>query len=293
MLENFHLAAIVKKRSQTTMLQIPLHQALQGDLAENWEAQNATFVEGIEEIPFSAGYSPEKHERFSLPNYEPPEWLSNENSQTIDSLDSIANDDELIDSINGTAALARNDQGEEVVLFQNFSRSSVIRPGGFLFLDGNTYKSVERPGLTLSIALSAVYQPRERKLLFHNFRTVNTFLPLADFYQEASEQEIRKVLDHPILAAESPDATVAHANQWFRKRFAMLKDSGILDGHSATEIQSRSKGHDVSIVVSDDRIVFPVDKLGAKRVLQFLNEELYRGPITETLYETNSKREAG
>ena len=30
----------------------------------------------------------------------------------------------------------------------------------------------------------------------------------------------------------------------------------------------------------------------AKKLLQFLNEELFRGAITETLYETNSKREA-
>ena len=30
----------------------------------------------------------------------------------------------------------------------------------------------------------------------------------------------------------------------------------------------------------------------SKTGLQFLNEELFRGAITETLYETNSKREA-
>ena len=293
MLENFHLAAIVKERTQTRLLQIPLQQALQTSLAESWEAQTDGFVEGIEEIDFSAGYSPEKHERFRLHDYEPPAWLVKENSQTIDNLVTITSDDELIDSITGTVAMARNAQGEEVALFQNFTRSRVIRPGGFLFLDGNTYKSAERRGLTLDVALSAVYQPTERKLLFHNFRTVNTFLPLADFYQEASEQEIREVLDHPLLAAEDPDAAVGNANQWFRKRFAMLKDSGILDEYSAAAIQSRSDGHNVSIKVSNSKIVFPADKAEAKRVLQFLNEELYRGPITETLYETNSKREAG
>ena len=293
MLENFHLAAIVKTRAETHLLQIPLHRALQGNLSESWEEQHLTFVEGIEEIAFSAGYIPEKHERFRLADYELPDWLAGEDSQTIDNLDTIASDDELIDSIAGTVAMARNDKGEELVLFQNFTRSRVIRPGGFLFLDGNTYRSAERRGLTLDVALSAVYEPREQKLLFHNFRTVNTFLPLADFYQEASEQEIREVLDHPLLAAEDPDAAVGYANQWFRKRFAMLKDSGILDEYSATEIQSRSNGHNVSIVVSNSKIIFPADKTEAKRVLQFLNEELYRGPITETLYETNSKREAG
>ena len=292
MLENFHLAAIVKERTQTRLLQIPLHQDLQVSLSESWEEQNTRFVEGIEEIAFNAGYSPEKHELFRLPDYEPPDWLAKENSQTIDNLGTIASDDELINSIAGTVAMARNEQGEEVVLFQNFTPSRVIRPGGTLFLDGNTYKSVERPGLTLDVALSAVYQPTERKLLFRNFRTVNTFLPLADFYKEASEEEMREVLDHPLLAAEDPDASVASANEWFRKRIAMLKDSGLLDQFSASQIQSRSTGYDVSVSVVDGKIVFPSDKSAAKRLLQFLNEELYLGAITETLYETNSKREA-
>ena len=292
MLENFHLAAIVKERAQTRLFQIPLQQALQANLAVSWEEQTARFLEGIDEIDFNAGYNPEKHERFRLSGYEPPDWLAKENSQTLENLDTIANDDVSIDSIAGTVAMARNVHGEEVVLFQNFTRSRVIRPGRFLLLDGNTYRGVEHPGLTLDVALSAIYQPTERKLLFGNFRTVNTFLPLADFYREASEQEIKEVLGHPLLAAEHPETTAVTANQWSRTRFAMLKESGILDQYSAADIQSRSKGHNVSINVSNGKIVFPADKAEAKKVLQFLNEELYRGPITETLYETNSKREA-
>ena len=35
MLDNFHLAAIVKTRTQTRFLQVPLYQALQDDLAES------------------------------------------------------------------------------------------------------------------------------------------------------------------------------------------------------------------------------------------------------------------
>ena len=292
MLENFHLAAIVKERARTRLLQIPLHQDLQAGLAANWEDQNIRFVEGIEEIDFNAGYNPEKHERFRLLDYDLPGWLAREDSQTIEVLDTIARDDELVESIAGIVAMARNAQGEEVVLFQNFTRSRVIKPGRFLLLDGNTYNSVERPGLTLEMTLSAVYQRAERKLLFHSFRTVNTFLPLVDFYQEASEQEIKEVLEHPLLMAEDPETTAADANQWFRKRFAMLRDSGILNEYSAAEIQSRANGHDVSVMVSEDKIIFPANKAESKKVLQFLNEELYRGPITEILYETNSKRAA-
>lgn len=72
----------------------------------------------------------------------------------------------------------------------------------------------------------------------------------------------------------------------------MLRDSGVLDAYSAAQIQRRSMGYDVDIHIAGDRLVFPAEKPAAKKLLQFLNEELFRGAITETLYETNSKREA-
>ena len=72
----------------------------------------------------------------------------------------------------------------------------------------------------------------------------------------------------------------------------MLKASGVLDDYTANEIQERSEDYDVSIGIKQDKIIFPSDKAAAKKLLQFLNEEIFRGAITETLYETNSKRQA-
>lgn len=292
MLENFQLAAIVRQAGQTRLLRIPLHQGLQDTLAASWQSQLDAFIADVQEIDFNAGYQPEEHERFRLPDFALPDWLANENSQTVADLDPINNNEALIDTIKGVVAFARNQHGQELLLFQNFSRSHVIQPGRFLLLRNNTYETSQRPGLALDGKLSAVYVRVENKLLFHSFRTVNTFLPLADFYKEASEHEIREVLDHDLLAPEDVDVLATNASQWFRKRFAMLRDSGVLDQHSAKSIQARSKGYDVDIHISKGRIVFPVDKTAAKKLLQFLNEELYRGAITEKLYETNSKREA-
>jgi len=291
MLENFQLAAIVKQHGDVRLLRIPLHQSLQQTLAETWQAQLDAFTENGQEIDFNPGYQPEEHERFCLENFELPGWIGNETSQSADDLDPITANENLLESIKGIVAFAR-DQGAEVVLFQNFSRSHVIEPGRSLFLRNDTYETTEHPGLTLETKLSAVYLRADSKLLFHNFRTVNTFLPLADFYEEASEEKIRSVLGHKLLAPEDADALATGANQWFRKRFALLSDSGVLDKYSAKQIKARSKDYDVDVRISKGKIVFPAARGPAKKLLQFLNEELFRGAITERLYETNSKREA-
>jgi hypothetical protein len=292
MLNNFQLAAIVKQSAQVQLKRIPMHQSLQNTLAEIWMKQYDAFVADIEEIDFNAGYLPEEHERFRLVDYKTPAWLAGENSQSVPALDAITNNDALLDATRSIVAFARTGLDEEIVMFQNFSRSHVIRPGRFLFLQNDTFETTERPGLTLDGKLSAVYKPSSGKLLFHSFRMVNIFLPLAEFYEEASEQQIKVVLGHNLLAAEDADALASGASQWFRKRFAMLRDSDVLDTYSAKQIQARSKGYDVAISISKGKIVFPAEKAAAKKLLQFLNEELFRGPITEKLFETNSKREA-
>lgn len=292
MLENFQLAAIVKQAAHARLLRIPMHQALQETFATTWQDQLDAFLDDAQQIEFNAGYQPEEHERFALEGFEPPGWLANETSATVGDLDSINEDEAIIAFIKGIVGFARDENDEELMLFQNFSRSHVIKPGNFLFLRNGTYETAEHPGLTLESKLSAVYRRAEEKLVFRNFRTVNTFLPLGDFYEEASEQQIRDVLSHHKLAPVNADALATDSNQWMRKRFAMLRDSGVLNQFSAKQIQARSKGYDVAIQIQKGKIVFPEDRSAAKKLLQFLNEELFRGPITETLYETNSKREA-
>lgn len=292
MLENFQLAAIVREGGALRLLRIPLHQDLQRALVEEWESQHDAFVGGAQEIDFNAGYQPEDHERFRLSDYRLPDWLVDEFSQTVLDVDAITNNEEVFDSIKGIVAFARNEQKKELILFQNFSRSHVIRPGRLLFLQGNTYDTSQHPGLTLDSKLSAVYTRTESKLLFHNFRIVNTFLPLTEFYEEASEEQIREVLSHKALAAEDADTMAKGSNQWFRKRFAMLRDSGVLDQYSARQLQARSRDYPVNVQISKGKIIFPADKSEAKKLLQFLNEELFHGAITEKLYETNSKRAA-
>ena len=292
MLKNLHLSAIVKKAGTTRLLRIPLHQSLQDNIAESWHEQYTAFTEDVKEIDFNAGYKPEQHECFRIQNYELPEWLVKHESLSAPYFDTINNNDAILNTIQAIIAFTRNSQGVELMLFQNFNRSHVIKPGYFLFLESHTYKTMDRPALTLDKKLSAVYLAANKKLLFRSFRTVNTFLPLADFYEDISESEIRSILQHDRLYPEDVDALAAGANQWFRKRFAMLRDSEILDQYTPQQILDHSKDYEVNIRVYNDRIVFPADLSQSKRLLQFLNEELFRGAITDTLYETNSKREA-
>ena len=119
------------------------------------------------------------------------------------SIEEISSDVETHNSIQGMALVTRNDYDDELVLFQDFSRSMAVNPGRLLLSDGNTYKYTEYSGVLLNQNLCAVYMRHERKLLFRDFRSVNSFLPISDFYKKRSEQEIREILQHDLFATEN------------------------------------------------------------------------------------------
>lgn len=296
MLDNFHLTVLIKTRRQTQLQKIPLHKVLQQKLGELWYGQLTSFTENTQELDFDPGYKLESHERFKLENFVPPEYLADENASTIHNLDPIDGSQRFIGFIKAVVGFARDEERGEVILFQNFTKSHVIRPGRFIFLQGNIYMTTENPGLTLDTKLAAIYWIENKKLLFRNFRSTNSFLPLADFYKEATEQEIREILTHEKIASENAEETAKNISPWFSKRFAMLRDSHVLDNYTVQQIFDHSREYGISIRIDNsngiDKLIFPAEKTAAKKLLQFLNEELFRGAITDKLFETNSKREA-
>lgn len=296
MFSDFQLAAIVVEKSKSKIYRIPLHQELQDQIKLDWWYQYNEFTHLFEKVRFHAGYSVDDDEVFYINDFSLPAYLAKESTHSIALLEPIGANDDLLLSIKSIAAFATLEGGEQIQLFQTFSKSHVISPKRFLFLEKNTYVTSESPSLTLDRKISALFNPSTKELMFRNFRAINTFLPLTDFYSEASEEQITMILDHKNISAEDPKALARDASQWFRTRFAMLKDSGILDKFEPAYIVEHAKSCNINIKLDSskgtDRFVFPSNKTEAKKVLQFLNEEIYRGPITDSLFETNSKRTA-
>lgn len=291
MIQDLQLAAIVAIGSERHLFRVPMTQQLQEQLGRQWHEQYTLLCEDVEEVDFDPGFLADDHHIFKLDGFNLPTWLEPYNGRNISTLEPLSQHEDTLDRIKGFAGFAQLD-GKDVILFQHFSRSRLIEPGRFIFLRRGTYISSTSRGLTLSDRLTAVFHAEESRLLFCNFRSANAILSLADFYREASEAEIRDVLSHDRLAPVNIDALASKPSQWFRKHFAMLRDSTVLDDYTPNELRGRARKVGVTIQVRNGRLVFPSDKNSAKRLLQFLTEELFRGVITDNLYATNSKRAA-
>ena len=284
------LVAVVNTPNQISLLRIPLLQSVRSRLMENWISMYESFVNELERIEYSPGYSLGKNQCFMLVDFNLPNVMAKQNSQTVWSIEEISDNHGIHDTIQGTMAYTKNRSKQEIILFQDFASSNVIYPGRFLRLDGNEYRLTEHPGFLLDLQLSAVFLSDNQTLLFRDFRAVNSFLPLDEFYRKTSAQEIRELLNHESLIADDVDTWAKSANQWFRNRFTLLGKSGILDRFSVQELKARAHEYGITLETKDERIVFPSDKSSAKKLLRFLNEDYFKGAITGMLYQTRLKK---
>ena len=297
MFKNCELAAIISKDSQKELQSIPLSRDLQRSIKEEWESQYISFFEEVvKEVNYEPGYKPEKDGLFYLPDYELPDWLAEEDNASIADFESIRNNETQMNLIKGIAAFVQNETDEMSILFQRFMPAQVIRPKLSFIWDRDTFRKIDEPGFMFGRYLSAVYHSAERKLLFTSFYNVDLLLSLPDdLKNDASPEKIREILSHELFAPEDIEVFTTNPSKWFRVRFALLEHLGIINEFTALEIQERSEGYNVTIELSSNntKIVFPSDETEARKLLQFLNEELFLGAVTKDLYETNSKKKVG
>ena len=305
MLKNLQIGVIIKRKDQWGLRRIPPRGSAQDTLTDEWNRQYKDFMDGKEEIPFTTSYEPTKGEYFSIRPYELDRSLANTNSlnasRNTDNFDiGILSNSILSKSIKGIVAFMQdgNNNDNELMLFQNFSKRQIIRPGraSWLAFEGDSYEVIKGSFLGLDDKLAAVYSSRDEKLLFNTYPSASKVLDLSKYYYVASNEDIRDLLEQPLFECEDMQKIVKNSKYFHRRRFAMLKNTDILEKLSAGDVVSVrdvkrvSTRHNLGIQVRDDKIVFPENSDVAKTLLQLLNEEIYQGELSGTLFQANSKR---
>ena len=175
--------------------------------------------------------------------------------------------------------------------FQKFRNDQYITAARHhLFFTGDTFVKEDRLGITIATTVDCVVE--NNNLYFPSYHFAKQIFDLTDYYRVASEQDIRSFVNSDIISMESSDAFVESANTWERRKIASINDSGVLRKYTAKRIKDLGKKNGVVIAVSGDSIVLPEDRADRRIVLGFLDEEVYKGVFSDTLYQTNSKRKA-
>ena len=302
MLKNFRLVAIINQKKEWELREVLLDDSLHETLVDGWAEQYNTFMDRTEQIDFNRftfGYEPNDDEVFRICSFLLPPWLADRDSENIMNTEQVHINENLVHSIKGMVGFARNDKDNdnELMLFQHFNRAQIIRPGGWIMMmrgqERHTYTSIEDSAFRLNNKLTAVYSSKNEKLLFYSLYNAQKFIPsLKTYSYNLSDEVIDNLLSHNSFECEDDDkAKVTKIkDRTIRKEFSILNMSGNLNRISVKNVQRVSNKYNLGIQCRADKIVVPTDNKQVKTLLLLLNEKIYRGELTDTDFQANSKR---
>ncbi len=186
----------------------------------------------------------------------------------------------------------KSDDGKYIVYFQKFRNDQYITQAKYhLFFNKDTFKHVNKLGISVSQTIDCIYE--DGKLKFKSFYIARQLFDLSSYYREATTEEVRSFVTSPILSMENSNNFIEKANSWERKKIAAINDSKILENYSALQIKNLAKKEGFNnIVIQNKKIILPQDVGERRLVLSFLDEEVYKGVFSNTLFQTNSKKKA-
>ena len=254
------------------------------DVVELWEPSYARFIsDEITEVAFNGPYKPDKEEVMYVTMELPacfadiPNNTNNYNEITIPG-----------DSIK-TVCLYHNGS----YYFQNFMNNYIVKASNIaLFWSNDTFKKFEeQKAFTIEETVNAIYH--DGKLYFRSYASARRIFDLTAFYTEATNADIDNVLGNNVFLGTDCEWMKENSDSVMRKQIKSIKDSRILAGLNVTTKSFRSWAKKAGIpegVYNTGNLVFPKNKKECKVILSFLNDDIFEGHFTKSIYLSNSKR---
>ena len=246
-------------------------------------------------VEFDGKYTPDPDgaeylfiEGFSLPE----EIISAiKNPQALEALEPESDEIPKIKALFVGVYSTANGVDTYTAAFQKFKSDQYISAKKIhLFLSGNTFMADNRIGITIGKHIDCLFV--DSKLQFTSFFFARQVFDLSDYYREATNSDIVDFIGNEAIFMDDGEVFSSVANSWERRKIASIMDSGILRDCTARTIKSIAKQTGIELSVKDKKIVIPADKKERRIVLGFLDEEVYKGAFSQTIYQTNSKRKA-
>jgi hypothetical protein len=157
---------------------------------------------------------------------------------------------------------------------------------------GNTFTLMKDPGFILDDNVQAIY--RDGKFYFHSYASANQIFSLTDFVTEATNQDIDDFGAEDEINVDA-DKIKQIANTKTRRLIKSISLTENVKDFMAKANRTKNKmlrDYGVTASIGDDgKLTIPTKKVAElNRILEFLNEDIFSGVITNARYLTNSKK---
>jgi len=254
------------------------------DIVALWEPSYSKFIGGdIVGVEFDGAYKPDKEEVLYVTMDLPacfadiPDNTNNYNEVAIPG-----------DSIK-TVCLYHDGN----YYFQNFMNNYIVKASNIaLFWSNDTFKKFEeQKAFTIEETVNAIYHAG--KFYFRSYASARQIFDLSRYYKEATNADIDTVFGNDVFAGTDCEWMKENSDSVMRKQIKSIEDSGILAKLKVTTKTFKSWAKKAGIpegVYNTGNLVFPKNKKECKVILSFLNDDIFVGHFTKSIYLSNSKR---
>ena len=271
--------------SDNTVKYIPLQENL-ADEIKNIFINGGVLLkpEGIEEDEFDGNIISRNGENIVYVNYALPEDFARiPNNQADMSEYNIVEDT--------PKSIFYYEEGK--FYFQVFNKKNMLQRKMVLqFEHGNVFTKMNNNAFIVEDKVHAIFE--NGKLYFHSYTIANQFFSLIDFVTEATNTEIESFGDIEGINVSTENIKYI-ANIKTRRLIKLLSNTDNIVTFMRKTSRTRSSllrkyGINASINANNE-LVLPTNNVAElNRVLEFLNEDIFRGVITDSLYRSNSKK---
>lgn len=180
-----------------------------------------------------------------------------------------------------------------VILVRRTDPKIAYRGGRWLAIAGEQLTKIDEPAFSFAPGFDFVLSPAWAVILNQaSFERLFREIGLIDKHVQGW---VRGITDHLTMepASEAELLRVAHEDSRTWRRLREIRRRGHLAQVDLAEVRKYAKrvGLDPATVVRDDELVFdPAERFS---FLHLLNEDLYRGPLTDVTFEAQRKAAAG
>lgn len=271
--------------SDNTVKHISLKEEIVTEIKNIFINGGAIFKpEGIEEDVFDGNIISRNGENITYVHYDLPEDFARIPYNQADMSEYNINEDM-------PKSIFYYDDGK--FYFQVFNKRNMLQRKMVLqFECGNIFAKMNNSAFIVEDKIHALYE--EGKLYFQSYTVANQIFSLIDFVTEATNAEIESFVE--IDGINVNTESIKHiANIKTRRLIKLLSNTDNISAFMRKAPRTKTSllnKYGVNAQINENKeLVLPTNNVAdLNRVLEFLNEDIFRGVITDRLYRSNSKK---
>lgn len=274
------------------ILRMLVEQQAAGDVRSLFLDLSKEFFKGITEyIDFDPGYKLNDDECFKIEEFPVPDELLVVGAAPM-TADNLSESDLTGKNGPGIKAIIGYDfsAGKKELMFQAFDAKRVFKPGRGIFrFDKGVFKELKSPVVSIEQKLAGVW--KDGTFYFTKLGTVRRIFDFEVYELQATEEQMTEFTGHSKIKCKDAAAMTKVASRWSRGKIARILKNQVLDKSTLAHLTAAAKAVNFDLPLKGKKIDLPEGGVQLKRLLQFLDDDMYRGPVSDRQFLSSGKRE--